>query len=543
MNDYIISTIQAKGREIDLPRRLWVVFLMLPATAALYLGYAAWLGAETGFPVDDAWIHQTFARNLIARGELAYNVGEPSTASTSPLWTVLAGGGYLLPLGFRPWVYALGLLFLGLTSLTGYLLCQRLFPHRASLPGLAALAILLEWRLNWAALSGMETALFTFVCLTIIYLVTVSLTERLTPSRLCLLGVMAGLATVVRPEGVVLAVMAFGALVWRGQAWRWVASAILISLFVVLPVATFNQVAAGTPLPSTFYAKHAAYSQLLGPGFVVAYLGRAIATLASGPLVMLLPGVAFVILRLAGRFARWPLFSPGTPIPASKSTSRHVTPSPSGKGEGRVEGFWTDAAPIVFIGLWVTVTLGLYMVRLPALYHHGRYLMPLIPPLLVVGLGGLAGLLELGRFRILPRLYGGLAVLVFLVLWVNGAVVYGWDVKFIDDEQVETAWWLRDNSLEGALVATHDVGAIGYFSGRAILDTAGLITPELAPYVRDQQKILSYLEAKKVDYLAVFPKWYPSIVADSRFEEVFRVDHPYAVPAGADNMRVYRARW
>ncbi|NJL95821.1 MAG: hypothetical protein HC915_19860 [Anaerolineae bacterium] len=51
-----------------------------------------------GFPLDDSWIHQTYARNLAQHGEWAYTPGTPSTASTAPLYTVLLALGHVLGL-------------------------------------------------------------------------------------------------------------------------------------------------------------------------------------------------------------------------------------------------------------------------------------------------------------------------------------------------------------------------------------------------------------------------------------------------------------
>ncbi|MDH7487842.1 MAG: hypothetical protein QHJ81_16405 [Anaerolineae bacterium] len=45
-----------------------------------------------------------------------------------------------------------------------------------------------------------------------------------------------------------------------------------------------------------------------------------------------------------------------------------------------------------------------------------------------------------------------------------------------------------------------DVGAIGYYSGREIIDLGGLNTPEVIPYLPDS---LSYVFASKPDYLVV----------------------------------------
>ena len=51
-----------------------------------YLGVSA-RGGPLGFPLDDAWIHQTYARNLGLRAEFSFVPGQPSAGSTSPLWS------------------------------------------------------------------------------------------------------------------------------------------------------------------------------------------------------------------------------------------------------------------------------------------------------------------------------------------------------------------------------------------------------------------------------------------------------------------------
>ena len=42
-----------------------------------------------GFPLDDGWIYQTYARNLARTGQWAFVSGVPSTGSTSVWWTLL----------------------------------------------------------------------------------------------------------------------------------------------------------------------------------------------------------------------------------------------------------------------------------------------------------------------------------------------------------------------------------------------------------------------------------------------------------------------
>ena len=56
---------------------------------------------------------------------------------------------------------------------------------------------------------------------------------------------------------------------------------------------------------------------------------------------------------------------------------------------------------------------------------------------------------------------------------------YAYHCKYIYDRHVKTAFWLRDNTKEGDVIGTHDIGAIGFYSKRKVIDIAGLINPDL----------------------------------------------------------------
>ena len=75
--------------------------------AAIYLFFSARID-RIGFPLDDSWIHLTYARNLAQRGEWAFQPGHLSAGSTSPLWTFLLAIGFWLHLGPYVWTYFLG---------------------------------------------------------------------------------------------------------------------------------------------------------------------------------------------------------------------------------------------------------------------------------------------------------------------------------------------------------------------------------------------------------------------------------------------------
>lgn len=114
--------------------------------AAGYLGWAAATGVW-GFALDDAWIHQTYARNLIASGQFAFVPGQPSAGSTSPLWTLLIAPGYLAHVDFKWWTYALGTACLAATALGVRRLSLRWFPDHPRAALAAGVMAALEWHL------------------------------------------------------------------------------------------------------------------------------------------------------------------------------------------------------------------------------------------------------------------------------------------------------------------------------------------------------------------------------------------------------------
>src|SRR5690554_6070550 len=97
-----------------------VLLLGLLAAAAL-AAYLAWSGREygPGFPLDDAWIHQTYVRNLAQQGEWAFTPGQPSGGATSVAWVLLLAPGVWLGLAPFVWAWLLGWLALWGLGLLG----------------------------------------------------------------------------------------------------------------------------------------------------------------------------------------------------------------------------------------------------------------------------------------------------------------------------------------------------------------------------------------------------------------------------------------
>jgi len=498
--------------------RLFLVLVLCSAlfSALLYLGWSYSYGSP-GFPLDDAWIHQTYARNLAHTGQLSYVPGQPSAGSTSPLWTILLSIGYLLRLDYRLWTYFLGAVGLALTAWTAYRLAHRLFPDQLWAAPLTGLFCALEWHLTWAAFSGMETILFTWLALLTmnLQLAICSSPFAIRHSLFAVAGIVAGLLTLTRPEGLLLAGLVGLALLWR--AWceaRWqgvlaVAGYGLAFALVISPWLAFNLCVSEQPFPNTFYAKQAEYRILLSLP-LWSRLARVLLPTIAGAQFILVPGFLYAAFR------------------ALRSTPR--------------------TASIPF--LWWLVTVLVYALRLPVNYQHGRYLIPTIPILVILGSWGTLSLLRPDSRQTMARVFSRAmsiaALVLLLIFWIIGARAYAADVGFIEGEMVGVARWLEANAPSDALIAVHDIGAVGYWVDRPLLDLAGLITPEVVPFIADETRLLAFMEEKGVKYVVFFPDWSPTYARmsqDPRLHPVYHTGYAWTLRQGHANMVVYETRW
>src|ERR1051326_3537971 len=75
------------------------------------------IAGQSGFPLDDSWIHQTYGRNLAQTGQWQYVPDVESAGSTSPFYTLLLAVGYFLHLPVFAWTYGLGTVALALAGI------------------------------------------------------------------------------------------------------------------------------------------------------------------------------------------------------------------------------------------------------------------------------------------------------------------------------------------------------------------------------------------------------------------------------------------
>jgi len=94
--------------------------------------------------------------------------------------------------------------------------------------------------------------------------------------------------------------------------------------------------------------------------------------------------------------------------------------------------------------------------------------------------------------------------------------------------------WLASNSDEAAVVATPDIGAIGFYSGRKVLDLGGLVSPEInrmraridVERIIEEGLYLPFGADFLVDRSATAERFAGKVIAGVRFDAVMRGEMP-----------------
>jgi hypothetical protein len=466
--------------EISLKKALgsagWVILWLIGPLVFLFAERGSGL---SGFPLDDAWIHQTYARSLADGLGWTYAGGAPSAGSTSPLWTLLQVPAHWAQCSPVIWGYGLGVLLL-LANAVLIMLWVRKFDGPAS--RVAFFFCLGEWHLVWAALSGMETILYC-CWIALVFFLFFPIDPRCAAEshflpRILALGILAGAGIWIRPEAILLSALALLAVILQ---WRPVPAAkagwyILGLLAPILLYFAFEYSLSGHLLPNTFFVKTAEYSEL---------------TSVSIFFRLLEPWIPL----MAGPFAVLILFLPAALVSLVRDRK------------------WIWGLPF----LWALAHLVIYAIQLPATYQHGRYFIPILPVLLGYGVYGYSILKKKLDAALATRvfskaLWASAILLTAIFLW-TGAMQFVRDVKLIDTEMVAVAIWIRDNTPPDTVVAAHDIGALGYFGERRIIDLGGVTDLSALSLLSKRISLREYLRQKDVDLLMTMPDFYPADLA------------------------------
>lgn len=388
----------------------------------------------TGFVADDAFITFRYADNLAHGLGFVYNAGERVLGTTTPLFTLILACLNIMGLNIPSAALAVSLVCSGLTATVIYRFALHLrFTIMAWLPTVAYIL----WPRSLAVdTGGMETALFTLLITAAFYYQA----KRLTIYALAL----ATLSALTRPEGFFVVAILLALNLYR-EPYRW-RQYLVVTGLLLLPWLIFATIYFGSPIPNSAMAKAALYAKL----------GR------------------FGIWETLVYFMAW-----------------HT---PFG---------WLMSLMALFGGYWLNKKQNfgwpaiIFLVGLILFYCLSRarmffwYVGPIYPLYFIFATAAVCW--AVGRFKWLKQkrmLVRNLTLIGICLLlgyaWRTPVFYYSRLQEAQINAHYEVAVYLAARVADHELVAAEDIGYMGYYSKKRILDRDGLVSPAVIPYNRSE---------------------------------------------------------
>ncbi|TFG28836.1 hypothetical protein EU528_10615 [Candidatus Thorarchaeota archaeon] len=474
-----------------------------------------------GFSFDDSWIHVQYARTIFEGNAWQYATGIPSTGSSGPLWSVVLAPVFLFGYDHDVIVTSVltiaGLLYIVNVFLVGEIVKQHTEIWEYGV--IAQIVFVLVPRNAGLMLSGMETPLGMMLILLALLIL-----PRPEWKYDMILGVVAGLAYLCRPEFVLIAAILLPVraltVLYRSKIKSKRIFTILLmfvaAVLVVTPWILHCLNTTGNPLPDSYYSKTRFGISQEGIDLWDYYWFR-----------VWLPFEPYLILSFIG----------GLVILARKHRPYEL----------------------LLIGSLYT----LYRLTMPgmSLLFAARYLVPLFNIMGIAFVCGIALIVEKvamvphERIRLDTNERKILTVLITLCLFLPSIAssimytdIHANQAKNIEEMQVTLSLWIRENLPDNEYIATYDVGAIGYFAKGPVLDLYGLVTPVLLYNYNNSISQATFLKSVNCRYVLYYVQWIRYVEYGVNLEggniiELFRVHLDDNIVCGTDDMAVYEIDW
>jgi hypothetical protein len=442
---------------------------------------------------DDPYITYRYAANLAAGHGFVYNSGEHVLSTTTPLYTLLLAAAGVAGLDIPLTSNALGCLGLALGGLAFWELGRAWHTPSVGLTGLLLYPLFPFTITTLGAETTIYVALILFGFL------------ACARGRYQVAAVLLALATLTRADGIVAAGAAglYVLLFARPLPWR----ALLIYCALLAPWFVFAWAYFGAPLPVTLAAKQQQGQMAISRSFLAGLAVQANGYWNNLPYRLAAALAAVGLVAAVVRWRHWLVLLGWNILYAAGYTLLGVS------------GYFWYYAPLV-AGLVALVGLGVAAVRQLIARAIGTR-----------GSVGVATALILAMMLIQIRSLAHIRETVDSRLAIYRSV----------------GLWLHEHTASDASVGTLEVGIIGYYAQRRMIDFAGLIQPETATHLTHDA---TYEDAARwavvrfqPSYIVVQNQLFPQLEADSAFQARCRTGATFSDPGYPSLLSVYRCLW
>ena len=495
----IVTTDRPRGAAGVLPPEgatlaSFVLFAALAALLAMVYAASEWLNGGFGFPSDAAWARAVFARNIASGQGLCFNPGVPVAGAAGPAWVACLAFLGLVTGKFFVTAKLIGVLFVMLAAiLTWYITLDLLGDWRFAF--LAALLVAGSARLAAAGIGGTEAALAAFLVAAAIHWQAKGWEGMLFQRTVGTAA--AALAALSRPELVVLLPLLL--------LDRW-------AVTVVHAGAGGKRIgrALGRSLPELGGAV-----LILAPYVIYNWQ-------TGGPLwqqpenaLRVQPAWAWTQGVLAGLWADNPL------LVCAAVLGLPVALAGAARERGRHPSFAVSLVPIVVLAVPGLVWT---QMRAESGAYAAAYLTPAIAVLAACGLF----LAHKAGARALKPAVNAAGRVTFAVLIAVACLTalgftalshseswrqHGVRVKTISNLQACLGQRAAERLPPDASIASREVGAIGFFSRRRMVDLGGTISQQGLAYLSrpgsPDSHLWAFLEEERPSHLAIRPGDFP----------------------------------
>jgi hypothetical protein len=421
---------------------------ILVVAAALRVVYV-----RASAPADDAFITFRYARNLAEGAGFVYNAGDRLLGTTTPLFTLLLAPTAAMGLPIEP----TALVWIVLADLGTIWMLARIVGRVAGAAGgtLAAFVYALFYANASACGYGMEAPLLQFFLL-----VSIDAADR---GRWTPAAIGAALATLTRPEGLIATAIVGGAFLLRARrlSSRDLFTPVAAYLALVLPWVLFAMFYFGSPIPNSVLIK------------------------ARQAGITLREWMDFFFLRNPLLILLW-----------------------VGSVLGTIHAVRVRSRGLVLLAIWLVSYVLFFLIGEPA-FLGAWYFPPIGAGLVALSSAGAVGL----GGRLLRR--PAWAALAVAAAWLALSAVAvprnlesaRWGKRNADLVHRRMAAWVTSNTTPEELIQVSDIGYVGFYSRRRILDSSSLVSPEVLDFYeahRDEPGYeLKLVLEKKPDLLLI----------------------------------------